>query len=66
MIAAGVWHLRMQAQGQPVCIGAAHWSGIMASAVIIIISFAMDYRNIVAGGIPRQFNWYLPQDWASE
>src|SRR5206468_746926 len=42
MIAAGVWHLRGKAQGTPVRIGAAHWSGIMAGAAVIVISFAMD------------------------
>ncbi len=59
MIAAGVWQLRAQAQGQPIRIGGAQWSGIMAGAAIIVISFAMDYRNIMAGGIPRQFNWWV-------
>ena len=57
MIAAGVWQLRAQALGKAVRIGAAHWSGIMVGAAVIIISFAMDYRHIMAGGIPRQFNW---------
>jgi hypothetical protein len=59
MIAAGVWHLRAQAQGQPIRIGGAQWSGVMAGAAIIVISFAMDYRNIMAGGVPRQFNWWV-------
>jgi hypothetical protein len=59
MIAAGMWHLRAQAQGKAVRIGATQWSGIMVGAVITIISFAMDYRNIMAGGIPHQFNWWV-------
>jgi hypothetical protein len=57
MIAAGVWHLRAQAQGQPVRIGGAQWSGIITGASLIVISFAMDYRNIMAGGMPYPFNW---------
>ncbi len=57
MIALGVWHLRAQAQGESIRIGAAKWSGIMAGAAVIVISFTMDYRNIMAGGTPRQFNW---------
>src|SRR5260370_15930835 len=36
MIVAGVWHLRAQAQGQAVRIGA-HWIGIMVGAAIIVI-----------------------------
>jgi hypothetical protein len=57
MIAAGVWQLRAQALGRPVRIGAVQWSGIMAGAVVVVISFAMDYRNIMTGGTPRQFSW---------
>jgi hypothetical protein len=57
MIGAGVWHLRSQSQGQPVRIGAVQWSGIMAGAAVIVISFAMEYRNIMAGGMPYPFNW---------
>ena len=57
MIAAGMWHLRAQARDQPVRIGAGHWSGILLGAVIIIVAFAMDYRHIMAGGVPVRFNW---------
>lgn len=57
MIAAGVWHLRSAARGEPIVIRAAHWSGIVAGAAVIVISFAMDYRNVMAGGIPNPFNW---------
>jgi hypothetical protein len=56
MIAAGVWQ-RAQAQGQPLRIGGAQWSGIITGASLIVISFAMDYRNIMAGGMPYPFNW---------
>ena len=59
MIAAGVLHLRGQAHGKPVRIGAAHWSGIMLGAAVIVISFAMDYAHIMQGGLPRQFNWWV-------
>ena len=57
MIATGAWQLRAQAQGRPIRISGAQWSGIVAGAAVIVISFAMDYRNIMAGGIPQQFNW---------
>ncbi len=52
MIAAGVRHLRT-----PVRIGRANWCGILAGAAVIIVSFAMDYRNIMAGGMPSPFHW---------
>jgi hypothetical protein len=57
MIAAGMWHLRSAARGDSIRIGKAHWSGIVAGAVVIVISFAMDYGNLMAGGMPRAFNW---------
>jgi hypothetical protein len=59
MMAAGAWHLRGQARGRPMHIGAAHWGGIVAGAAVIIVSFAMDYRYIMSGGIPRRFNWWV-------
>lgn len=52
MIAAGVWHFRHGAY-----IGARHWAGIMLGAVILIISFTLDYRNLLAGGTPHSFAW---------
>jgi hypothetical protein len=57
MILAGVWHLRRDAHGEPVGIDAAQWAGILIGAVIIIISFTMDYRNVMAGRMPHPFNW---------
>jgi hypothetical protein len=57
MIATGVWHLRRGASGNAVRIGLLNWSGLMAGAVVIVVSFAMDYRNVMAGGRPQSFNW---------
>jgi hypothetical protein len=54
MIAAGVWHLRAPAR-----IGAAHWFAILLGACIIVVSFAMDYQILMAGGMPQRFNWWL-------
>jgi hypothetical protein len=57
MIWTGVWHLRRDARGEPVGISAAQWAGIIVGAVVIIVSFVLDYRNLLAGGMPRPFNW---------
>jgi len=57
MIAAGVWHLRWEERAQPIRLGAEHWGGILAGAAVIVVSFAMDYRNIMAGRMPHPFNW---------
>lgn len=57
MIAAGVWHLRQDASGDPVHLRLPHWTGLLAGAAVIVFSFALDYRNIMAGGMPRPFRW---------
>jgi hypothetical protein len=57
MIAAGAWHLRRDARGDSVGISKAQWVGIMISALVIVVSFSMDYRNLMKGGMPNPFNW---------
>lgn len=57
MILAGVWHFRKEARLEPVTMSAAHWTGIMVGALVIVIAFVMDYRTIMAGGTPHSFNW---------
>ncbi len=59
MIAAGVWHLRREARSEPIRIGRVQWAGLLAGAAVIIVSFAEDYRNIMAGGMPHPFDWGL-------
>jgi hypothetical protein len=57
MISTGVWHLRSAARREPVTISAGHWLGIISGAAVIVISFAIDYGNLLAGGMPNRFNW---------
>ena len=57
MIAAGIWHFRRETAGEPVRITALHWTGILLSAFILIVSFTLDYRNLLAGGLPHPFAW---------
>lgn len=57
MIAIGVWHLREEARGRGVRIGPAHWGGIIAGGVVAVLSFTMNYRAIMSGGMPHRFNW---------
>ena len=52
MIAAGAWHFQRGAR-----IEARHWAGIILGAVILILSFTLDYRNLLAGGTPHPFAW---------
>ena len=58
MIVTGVWHLRWDAhRAAPIAIGAAQWAGIVLGGVVIVVSFAMDYRNLMGGGMPHPFHW---------
>jgi hypothetical protein len=59
MIAAGAWHLRSEARGERVRLSPARWGGIFAGAAVIVIAFAMDYSNVMAGGMPHEFNWLV-------
>lgn len=57
MIAAGIWHFRRETSGDSVHIAPAQWAGILAGAAILIVSFTLDYRNLLAGGLPHPFAW---------
>ena len=59
MIVAGIWHLRRAARAEPVRIGPAHWTGILAGAAIMVLAFALDYRNVMTAGLPRPFRWSI-------
>jgi hypothetical protein len=52
MVGAGAWQLR-----HPTRIGALQWTGISAGAVVILVSFMMDYRRLMAGAMPAAFAW---------
>jgi hypothetical protein len=57
MIAAGVWHLRRAALGESVGVSAEQWAGIMVGAAVIVVSFSMDLRNLMKGGMPQPLKW---------
>jgi hypothetical protein len=57
MIAAGIWCLRREATSRPLQVGLWNAGGVVAGALVIVLSFTMDYQNIVAGAMPRPFHW---------
>jgi hypothetical protein len=57
MIAAGIWCLSREAAGRPLRIGVWNILGVVLGALVIVLSFALDYRNITAGGMPHPFHW---------
>ncbi|HUB81144.1 MAG TPA: hypothetical protein VMB03_20215 [Bryobacteraceae bacterium] len=59
MIAAGICHLRAEARGDSMPIGAVRWTGILAGAAVIVFAFAMDYRNVLSAAMPNPFHWAI-------
>lgn len=59
MIGAGVYHLWRENGGRPVRIGRTRWLGILAGATVIVVAFALDYQNLMAGGMPHPFPWVV-------
>src|ERR1022692_4906333 len=57
MIGVGSWPLRGEASANGIRIGVIEWAGIVAGAVVILVAFAMDYKHIMAGGMPHPFHW---------
>jgi hypothetical protein len=57
MIAAGIWYLWREAASRPLQIGLWNAVGVLLGALVIVVSFTLDYRNIMAGGMPHPFHW---------
>jgi hypothetical protein len=57
MITGGVWCLWREAANRPLRIGWRNTAGVLAGALVIVVSFTLDYRNIMAGGLPQPFHW---------
>jgi hypothetical protein len=57
MIAGGVWCLWREAAGRPLKIRRLNMAGVLLGALVIIVSFTLDYRNIMAAGMPTPFHW---------
>lgn len=54
IIGAGLFAL-----AKPMRMHPAHWIGITLGGALILASFMWDYHNLLAGGLPRPFAWWL-------
>jgi len=54
IIAAGVFALARHIHLLPW-----HWTAVTLGCLLILMSFMWDYRNLLAGGLPRPFAWPL-------
>lgn len=57
MICSGIVVLAVEARGREPATTWMDWFFIIAGGIIVIASFCLDYRNIMAGGLPNPFNW---------
>ncbi len=59
MIATGLVIWGWESDGPSIGLQGIHWVGICSGAVLILAAFMWDYRNIMAGGMPNPFHWWL-------
>ena len=57
IITAGIWCLWREAASRPLQIGLWNAVGVLLGGLVIVLSFTLDYRNIMAGGMPHPFHW---------
>ncbi len=57
MVLAGIWHFQREEHGPAVRIRLPQWAGMLLGATVIIVSFTLDYRHVMAGGMPHPFHW---------
>jgi hypothetical protein len=59
MIAAGLVVLAFEWVGRPLHMSWSAWALIVLGGLVVIVSFCLDFRAIMAGGHPSPFNWPL-------
>ena len=59
MIAAGLFVLRRDLEGNLPPFRWFQWALIFSGGLIVVLAFTWDFRNTSAGGMPNPFNWPL-------
>lgn len=59
MIACGITVLHYEHSGLPLNASWWEWFLISAGGIVVIVSFCWDYRNIMNGGLPNPFQWFV-------
>ncbi len=57
MIAAGLFVLWREYDGDPVRIGRLHWIGMSFGWLLVFLAFIADFANTTRGGNPNAFHW---------
>ncbi|MGO8818124.1 MAG: hypothetical protein ACLQVG_26060 [Terriglobia bacterium] len=59
MVGTGLVYLWRESNGHPIRMSVLHWLGAYVGAMFVLASFIWDYRNVMAGGMPKPFHWPL-------
>jgi len=59
MIGSGLVYVWRESNGHPMRLRTVHWLCACAAGLLILAAFTWDYRNVMAGGMPKPFNWSL-------
>jgi hypothetical protein len=57
MVGSALIYLWREAEGYSIRLRMVHWFGAYAGAVLVLYAFTWDYRNVMAGGMPKAFLW---------
>jgi hypothetical protein len=59
LVVSGLLVLLFEATDYPLNAQWSDWALITAGGLIVIVSFCLNYRPVMAGGLPVSFNWRL-------
>ena len=59
MVGTGLVYLWRESNGHSIRLGGVHWLCAYVGALPVLAAFTWDYRNLMAGGMPKHFNWPL-------
>lgn len=59
LIAGSLLMLRLKAGGVVLSFARWHWALAVAGGVIVLVSFMLDAGEVLAGGMPKPFRWWL-------
>jgi hypothetical protein len=59
MVGTGLVYLWRESKGHSIRLRVVHWLFTYLGALLVLAAFTWDYRNIMAGSMPKHFNWPL-------
>jgi hypothetical protein len=57
MVTTALIYLWREANGNSIRLRGIHWVGVYAGALLVLAAFTWDFRNVMAGGMPKPFLW---------